>query len=205
MSIATINIFVSDVAEPCGTWNGTGRATVFDCNGILTWPCGRFRPAGATAWQPVPNGSYRNLPFRCGHLEVEVPPGCYWVIAGSVTPGSGYIHLNYTTHVGIVQVCCGQDACVKLYNPTIRLCWNWFLAGLQILAARGGDPAINPDAVRRLEEMVEQEILKNAPMRSIEKEIGGLFQELARLAETGDSDLDKELKEDKNKDGDKKR
>ncbi len=202
MSTGMINIFVSDVADACGTWSGNGRATVFDCNGILTWPCGRFRPGGATALQPVPNGSYRNLPFRCGHLEVEVPPGCYWVVAGSVNPASNFIHLNYTTHVGIVQVGCGEDACVKLYNPTIRLCWNWFLAGLQILAARGGDPAINPEAVRRVEEMVEQEILKNAPGRAVEKEIAGFFQDLARLAKTGDKDLEKELQQDQDNDKD---
>ena len=193
MSTGKINIFVSDVADPCGIWNGTGRATVFDCNGVFDWPCGRFRPGGSDQWRPVPNGSYRNLPFRCGHLEVEVPPGCYWVIAGHVTPSTHYIHLNYTTHVGIVQVCCGQDACVKLYNPSIRLCWNWFFAGLKVMAARGDDPAINADTVGRVEAMIEGEVLRNAPILGAEKEIIAVFDELARAAGRGDKDIHQEI------------
>ncbi len=177
MGIGRLNVWISDVADACGTWTGSGRATIFDCDGILNWPCGRFRTEG-TDWQPVPGGQYRNLPFRCGHLEAELPPGCYWVVAGSVTPGSGYIHLNYTTHVGVVQVCCDGHACVKLYNPSLRLCWNWFLAGLRVLAARGGDPAINPKTIGEFEARVENEILKNAPRLRTERLLESVFGEL---------------------------
>jgi hypothetical protein len=103
MGTGKLNIWVSDVANPCGTWQGGGKITIFDCDGILEWPCGRYMaPDGS--WQPVPGGKYKDLPFKCGHLEVEVPPGCYWAVAGQVNPGTGWIHLNYTTHVGIVGV-----------------------------------------------------------------------------------------------------
>jgi hypothetical protein len=87
MGVGRLNIWISDVADACGTSTLSGRATIFDCDGILAWPCGRFRTSG-TDWQIVPQGTYRNLPFRCGHLEAEVPPGCYWVVAGSVLVGA---------------------------------------------------------------------------------------------------------------------
>lgn len=184
MGVGRLNIWISDVADACGTWPGSGRATVFDCDGILTWPCGRFRTGGGD-WQPVPRGGYRNLPYRCGHLEVEVPPGCYWVVAGSVNPGSGYIHLNYTTHVGIVQVGCDEVGCVKLYNPSIRLCWNWFLVGAKVLAAQG---QFDRQVVDQIEKIVEQKLLRDvppAPGDEILAEVYADFIETAGLREGG--------------------
>lgn len=136
--------------------------TVLDCKGILEWPCGRYLgPEGN--WVPVPNGLYANLPFTCGHLEVEVPPGCYWVIAGYVSKNPGFIHLNYTTHVGIVEVGCDQTACVKLYNPTLRLCWNWFLVGLRMLSQRG---QLHPEQVAEAEKVVERLLQQVHVLRS---------------------------------------
>lgn len=157
MGVSRINIWISDVADPCGTWKGDATVSVLDCKGILTWPCGRY--LSGNNWVAVPNGVYRNLPSTCGHLEVEVPPGCYWVTAGYVTPGSGYIHLNYTTHVGIVEACCDETACVKLFNPTVRLCWNWFLVGLRTLAA---NKAIEGGKAAELEKMGEA-LMKTVP------------------------------------------
>jgi hypothetical protein len=178
MKMGKISIWVSDVADPCGTWDGGGKMTVFDCKGIFEWPCGRYlTPDGK--WQSVPGGRYEDLPFRCGHLEVEVPPGCYWVLAGNVTPGHG-IHLNYTTHVGIVQVRCEETSCVKIYNPTIRLCWNWFLVGLRTLAARG-EAHIDRERVLELEKMTE-DLLRDAPRLPVERMIEGVFDRMVGSA-----------------------
>lgn len=184
MGVGRINIWISDVADACGTWRGSGRATVFDCDGILSWPCGRHRTEGQD-WQQVPNGQFRNLPFRCGHLEVELPPGCYWVVAGSVSPSSGFIHLNYTTHVGIVQVGCDETACVKLYNPSIRLCWNWFRVGMRALAAQG---ELDRGQVEEVEKLVEQRLLADVPTArgdEILAEVYDDFLETARQKEDG--------------------
>lgn len=161
MGIGNINIWVSDIANPCGTLSGGGSITVLDCKGILKWPCGRFlSPDGK--WINVPNGEYKNIPFRCGHLQVEVPPGCYWIISGDFTEYTerkSSIHFNNTTHVGIVQVGCDQTACVKLYNPTIRLCWDWFLIGLtsqtEILKI---DPEKLKRAVALMKELIPKEL-----------------------------------------------
>jgi hypothetical protein len=182
MGVGRLNIWISEVADACGTWQGSGRATIFDCDGILSWPCGRFRTEGKD-WQPVPGGQYRNLPYRCGHLEVELPPGCYWAVAGSVTPSSGFIHLNYATHVGIAQVGCDQAACVKLYNPSIRLCWNWFLVGAKALAAAG---QFDRGVVAEIEKTVEGRLLTDvprAPGDDILAEVYGDFLETARQKE----------------------
>jgi hypothetical protein len=181
MGLAKLNIWVSDVADPCGTWSGGGTMTILDCDGILEWPCGQYlTPDGK--WQIVPNGKYKDIPFRCGHLEVEVPPGCYWVVAGYVSPNRGYIHLNYTTHAGIVQVGCDETACVKIYNPTLRLCWDWFWVGLRVLAATG-QARIDPARVEELGNFVE-EFLRDAPHLPIERVLERVFDDLVESAKS---------------------
>lgn len=178
MGVGKLNIWVSDVADPCGTWNSRDektRVTVFDCKGILEWQCGRYWID--EGWKPISNGVYKNLPLICGHLQVEVPPGCYWVIAaGSVSDPKGKpIHLNYTTHVGIVQVGCDETACVKLYNPTLRLCWNWFRVGLQISAQKG---QIDLEGLKQVETLVEETLLRNVPRQPVERMIERIFDDL---------------------------
>lgn len=179
MGLAKLNIWVSDVADPCGTWKEEGRMTVLDCKGVLSWPCGRYLAPGGK-WLPVPNGTYKDLPFKCGHLEVELPPGCYWVVAGFVLLHKEYIHFNKTTHVGIVEVGCNEDACVKLFNPTVRLCWRWLLVGLQILAATP-QAKINANAVNAIEKSVE-DLLRDVPRLPIEGVIEDHFRDLVKAA-----------------------
>lgn len=158
MGIAKLQVFISDVGDPCGTLveeRDPGRpttVTVLDCDGVLRWPCGRFRFPGGE-WERVPDEGYLNLPSRCGHVEFEVPPGCYWVLAGSVSaPREDALSFNGTTHVGIVQAACDCTVCVKLFNPTFRICWRWFREGLD-RQAQGG--RVSPDEVRQVDEIVE--------------------------------------------------
>jgi hypothetical protein len=181
VGLARLNVWVSDVADPCGTFKGAGTMTILDCHGVLEWPCGRFlTPDGK--WVPVPGGAYHDLPFRCGHLEVELPPGCYWVVAGYVGPPiGGSIHFNYTTHVGIVEVGCDETACVKLFNPTIRLCWDWFHAGLRVLAAAGGRRGITAGQLKEIENVVGG-VLKDVPTLPIEETVEQIFDSLVKSA-----------------------
>jgi hypothetical protein len=179
VGVARLNIWLSGVGNPCSTFNGKGRITVLDCHGILVWPCGRYLDARGR-WEPVPHGRYHNLPFRCGHLEVEVPPGCYWVVSGGVWPAERGIHFNNTTHVGIIEVSCDQTACVKLFNPTLRLCWDWFLVGLRVAAAGGEGPEIARDRVDELERLAEAilEPVERAPIEeTAERVLAELTQE----------------------------
>ncbi|MDJ0827261.1 MAG: hypothetical protein QNJ16_17355 [Rhodobacter sp.] len=180
MGVGKLNIFLSDVANPCGTFNGHGAMTILDCNGIMRWPCGRFRnPDGK--WERVSRSGYVNLPFKCGHLEVELPPGCYWVVAAtSVTePEPGMFKLNETSHVGIVQVRCDETACVKLYNPSTVLCWTWFRMGLEAL--RRDDRSTDRD-VQRVVEIVEENLIGQLGTSAAEQAIIGAIGGMVDVA-----------------------
>jgi len=176
MGVSKLDIWVSDVADACGTWPGSGLITILDCKGILSWPCGRFLANGT--WQKIPNGQYRNIPFTCGHLTVELPPGCYWVVAGFVTPLGGRIHLNGTTHVGVVEVCCEECACVKLFNPTVRLCWDWFRVGIRMLSQFG---TFDAEKVERIEDLAN-DLLQDVQATGAEKAIAEVFGGLLDMA-----------------------
>jgi hypothetical protein len=186
MGLSYLDVWLSDIDDPCGTFPGEttpgqGGITVFDCKGILEWPCGRYLENDGT-WVRVPHGKYKNLPIHCGHLEVELPPGCYWVFSGLATTFQPpVVHLNYATHVGIVEVGCGEHACVKLFNPSVLLCWDWFRVGLQVLSANK-KTGIDPKKVAEIEKMVEA-LLKDVPRPPILAVIEAEFQDLVRSAQ----------------------
>jgi hypothetical protein len=189
MGIAKINIWVSDVGDPCGTFKGgseCGGMHIFDCKGILEWPCGRYLAPDGT-WQPVPGGKYESLPFQCGHLEVEVPPGCYWILAGYETKASYIYHLNYTTHVGIVQVGCNETACVKLFNPSIRLCWNWAWFGFRMLSLPRSQPVLRYDKVEQLGRLAK-ELLQPLSVSPIDEAVEKTLENIFEAAQRGNEE-----------------
>ena len=117
MSTARLNVWVSALGQPCRIdmahqW----YVHVLHCDGeILNW-CNR---------------KFTNLPTNCGHLEVDVPPGCY-VVCATWSPGTDAQHLgNHLTHNAIVQVRCGDHACVNLFTPTLHNCGTWFVEGVR--------------------------------------------------------------------------
>jgi hypothetical protein len=88
---------------------------ITDCHGnVLKW-CGR---------------TYSFISAKCGHVEIEVPPGCYTVFA-SWTP-HGAVHPPYQpfgnqlTHVQVVRANCGDRVCVTLFSPSGHYCGTWF-------------------------------------------------------------------------------
>jgi hypothetical protein len=111
MGLAKLNIWVSGTDDPCSVSPITWYVTIFDCDGnVLNWH-GR---------------NYVVMPAPFGHLEVDVPPGCYyikavwgfWLVAGPVIR----YRVNHFTDAAIVQACCDQHVCVKLFNPSIHRC-----------------------------------------------------------------------------------
>lgn len=89
MGMAKLNIFVSGIDDPCGLDDRTWYVTIYDCDGnVLEW-CGK---------------RYVVLRAECGHLEVEVPPGCYYIKAvwnfTVVKPGFIY-RVNHFTDAAI--------------------------------------------------------------------------------------------------------
>jgi hypothetical protein len=116
MSTARLDIWCLRRDEPCLVEDRFEHFVyVVDCKGNpIVW-CGT---------------KYVELKTKCGHLEIEVPPGCYFV--GAVTnPYSAANEKyrpfgNHLTHVAMVRVNCGDHACVSLFDPTFHYCGTWF-------------------------------------------------------------------------------
>ena len=156
MGLATLNVFVSGMDDPCSVDNRTWYVTIYDCDGnVLEW-CGR---------------KYVVMRAPCGHLEVEVPPGCYYIKAVwgfvVVTPGLVY-RVNHFTDAAIVQACCGQTTCVKLFNPSAHRCGYIYVRALRDLVKQ---KAVKPEVARQAEEAL-QAVLEQLPRPIKEFELG---------------------------------
>lgn len=120
MSTAKLNIWITRVGEPCRIDDTTQWFVhILHCNGeILQW-C---------------NKRYANLPTSCGHLEVEIPPGCYMVVAtwsaGATTTVPQTLG-NHISHLQIIRANCGDHLCVTLFPPTFHHCGVWWLVALR--------------------------------------------------------------------------
>jgi hypothetical protein len=82
--------------------------------------------------------TYTFLQAKCGHLEVEIPPGCYTVFASHTPraegsdPGTGAQQTfgNRLTHIQVVRANCGDHVCVTLFSPTGWSCGSWFASAV---------------------------------------------------------------------------
>lgn len=64
--LARINVWIAEGNCPCKISNRDWIVQVFDCyNKVLEW-CDK---------------KYDNIIARCGHVELELPPGCYVIHA----------------------------------------------------------------------------------------------------------------------------
>ena len=141
MSTARLNVFITELGEPCTISNGRWVVAVSHCNGtLLNWSEGRYRQHSGDAWTniaqhipphsadtpPLPRGwYYDNVPAPNGHVEMEVPPGSYVVIGSLHTWFShGVLYGNWYTDHAIVQASGGQDVCVTLYAPSVMSCFK---------------------------------------------------------------------------------
>ena len=140
MSTATLNVWITNLGDPCSIQNDPGLpnpwvVAISHCSGrVLNWSEGRYRHHREDKWTPIsehtPSGEgqtagwwYDSIPTRDGHVEIEIPPGCYSIRA---TMHSWFFHGvlfgNWATDRAIVQACCGQDVCATLYAPTAPGC-----------------------------------------------------------------------------------
>lgn len=145
MGMGKLNVWVSAMDNPCGIDDRTWYVTIYDCDGkVLQW-CGR---------------RYVVLPAKCGHLEVEVPPGCYYIKAvWSFRLLGGIYYVNHFTDAAIVQVGCEQTACVKLFNPSIHRCGTILLRAVKDLVQQ---KAVKTELARQ-HETVLNALLANVP------------------------------------------
>jgi len=162
MGMAKLNVWVSGLDEPCKVDNRTWYVTIYDCDGnVLEW-CGK---------------KYVVLPAKCGHLEVEVPPGCYYIKAvwGFRLVG-GIYYVNHFTDAAIVQARCNETTCVKLFNPSVHRCGIIYLHAIRDLVKQ---KAIPVEVAKKAEAAIE-EVLKNVPKPAKAFELGHI-DELERL------------------------
>lgn len=168
--MAKLNIWISAMDDPCGVddkhkW----FVTIYDCDGnVLQW--GKKK--------------YVVLPANCGHLEVEVPPGCYYIKAvwSYYVKGEIY-HCNHFTDAAIVQAVCGQTICVKLFNPSLHRCGKIIIKAAEVFAQAKG---LKADILKKYETSI-QAILKDVPVPNKLFELGHM------------EELDKMVKELSNK------
>jgi len=137
-SVGRIDVWVPDAFKNNCAIDNTFSfvATVQHCDGsVLEWKGGRYQTKDG-AWHQIlgdPNGLkpgtlgyYDGVPGTGdpGHVRFEVPPGCYlvsasvhiWVQVG--LEGPRLLLGNLATHKTVVRVCCDEDICATLYQPT---------------------------------------------------------------------------------------
>jgi hypothetical protein len=116
MSTAKLNVWITRRADACHIDDHEQYYVhIVDCHGNpLVW-CKK---------------NYTFLPAKCGHLEIEIPPGCYTVFASHTkeTPKDPRFQPfgNLLTHVQVVRANCGDHVCVTLFAPGLHYCGTWF-------------------------------------------------------------------------------
>ncbi len=174
MSTATLNVWITQRGDPCRIATTEHFVYVLECctGKPLVW-CKRV---------------YAGLQTNCGHLEIEIPPGCY--IVGAVESTSGVMPLgNCLTHIAMVRANCGDHICVTLFDPSLHLCGTWLGAAINtFVLERGGGPPIGPEVMGALRNAGQavQELLKVIPADPLSEQTNALTLP-RRTRETGTS------------------
>jgi len=125
MGLSKLSIWVRDTAHPCIPYESTRHsyiAVILSCN-----------------LKPLHFGSVKNGIFRLTHPgkaggniygQVEVPPGCYIVLAFSTCK-------NVYTDMAMVQVGCNTEVCVNLITKRLSTCAGQIITALNIAQVLG--------------------------------------------------------------------
>jgi len=171
MGLAKLNVWVSKVGDPCKVSNKTWYVNIYDCSGeILEW-CDR---------------KYAVIKAPCGHVEVELPPGCYIVNAvwGYWIDANDVLHGNHFAHNTIVQVECDKVKCIKLFTPKAHVCGVIFRLAVADLVRQDVVPR---NVAEKLNEALD-ETLKYIPRPAKKFELGVLkeLKEMEKEQKRGD-------------------
>lgn len=175
MSTSILNVWITNLGDPCSIANDVGSGipyhwsvAVSHCNGkVLNWSEGRYRFRKDDPWTPITNHTppggtpgwwYEMIPTRDGHVEIEVPPGCYSV-RGSMHTWfvNDVLYGNWATDHGIVTACCGKDECVTLYASSMQPCWIILFEFVlpMMLRNKAGDAAQIQRALETMKPLVD--------------------------------------------------
>ena len=158
-----LNIWVSEIQQPCLISNRTWWFTVFDCKGRPFKWCDR---------------EYTAVPGKCGHIEFELPPGMYKIFAHGhpryVYEDRGVIiKYNIFTDDAIVKINCEETTCVTLYPPSYHRCGYYFLvATLLNMHFSSIDEKKGHNLMRAIHEVLEElpkPIQENETLEFLEK------------------------------------
>ena|SRR5215207_8630370 len=144
MGMARLNIWITDLGHPCKMAQRDWVVAIAGCDGkVLEW-CGK---------------KYDSVPAPCGHVDLEVPPGCYVIRASAHTWWSeGLLIGNWATDRAVVQACCDEHHCVTLYAPSVMACWiPLFEIVLQVMADKGKVPREALQALRTVNEAIAKQ------------------------------------------------
>jgi hypothetical protein len=164
MGLAKLNVWISKVGNPCEVSDRTWYVNIYNCEGnILEWCKRRFVV----------------LKAPCGHLEVEVPPGCYVINAvwGYWIDAKDVLHGNHFTHNAIVQATCDKTTCVRLFTPKAHSCGVIFRLAVMDLVRQD----LVPRAVANRLNVAMDETLKYTP-EPVKKFELGILRELKEVA-----------------------
>lgn len=133
MGMSTLQIWITEEGSPCTISethdNNPWQVAIMHCDGrVLTW-CKR---------------TYTALVTKCGHIEVEVPPGCYVIRAGvglGVDKDKGTLIGNHLSDHAVVTACCDEKVCVTLFAPTLHSCIFGVNAAIEQAVAGNRVPA----------------------------------------------------------------
>lgn len=146
MGMAKINVWLSETDNPCKVYDSTFYVSVFTCDGkILKWA----------------EKEYKLLKAQNGHLEIKLPPGCYYLRAASISCENAY------SDSAIVRVNCGETACVTLMIPSLKRCVGLLAAGLRLARAR----ELVPSPLLRRAQATLDELMKEIELPALEFEI----------------------------------
>lgn len=152
MSTAKLNVWITRRSDACHI---DDREPYFvhitDCTGHpLVW-CGK---------------TYTFLPAKCGHLEIEIPPGCYTVFATHTNPKGGVARPpfgNLLTHVQVVRANCGDHVCVTLFAPGMWYCGTWFATAVRQYLTAFEQANVDVQLAREAMTAVEKFVAKLEP------------------------------------------
>lgn len=161
--LGRLRVFVSKLDDPCKVDDRTWFVTLLGCDGkVFEW-CGK---------------RYLACPAECGHVEFELPPGTYTVIATWNYYQMGKeIWGNHFTDHGIAHVCCEQSTCLTLYTPSAHRCGALFKGALNVIAEQ---PEGLPEEVRE-------------ELRRAQKAVGRAMEHLPQPGQAGELDYLPEL------------
>ena len=105
-------------------------------------------------------------PAPDGYASIDLPPGRYLVV-GTLTG----VYVNFDSNETLVNVGCGQRACVTIIPRSLHFCVWWLYAALQVIAEQ---PNFAPEVADQAKELI-------APLQRMERSIPARYRMLPQL------------------------